>query len=433
MGRELKKALFKFQPFSNKQLKILTWWCEGSPYKDYNGIICDGSIRSGKSLSMSLSFIIWAMETFNKQNFAMCGKTIHSFRKNVWFTLELMLKSRGYKIKERQSENMIIISKGDKLNYFYIYGGKDVASASLIQGITLAGLYLDEICLMHKDFINQATSRCSVKGSKYFMNCNPEGAFSYVKLEWIDKADEKKLLRLHFTMDDNLSLDEEIKARYEKMYTGVFYKRFILGEWVSCDGLVYDMFDTDRHIVHDIDDIDTSKGCYVSCDYGIQNPHVYLLWQKNKSGKWVATREYYYSGRDSNKSKTDSELADDLIRWLNGLNPMAIIVDPSASSFIAELRKRGFNVKKAKNDVIEGIRLVSELLNNDEILFYDVCKETFKEFSNYVWDENASERGEDKVVKQYDHCLDSVRYFCNTILNNKNKVKVGSKAKLGLR
>ena len=164
MGRELKKALFKFQPFSNKQMKILTWWCEGSPYKDYNGIICDGSIRSGKSLSMSLSFVIWAMETFNKQNFAMCGKTIHSFRKNVWFTLELMLKSRGYKIKERQSENMIIISKGDKLNYFYIYGGKDVASASLIQGITLAGLYLDEICLMHKDFINQATSRCSVKG-----------------------------------------------------------------------------------------------------------------------------------------------------------------------------------------------------------------------------------------------------------------------------
>ena len=165
---------FQFQPFSNKQKKILTWWLPDSPVKDYDGIIADGAIRSGKTVCMSLSFVFWAMSTFNGQNFAMCGKTIGSFRRNVLFWLKLMLKSRGYKVLDHRADNLVEIGRGEITNYFYIFGGKDERSQDLIQGITLAGVFFDEVALMPESFVNQATGRCSVAGSKYWFNCNPD-------------------------------------------------------------------------------------------------------------------------------------------------------------------------------------------------------------------------------------------------------------------
>lgn len=158
---------------------------------------------------------------------------------------------------------------------------------------------------------------------------------------------------------------------------------------------------------------------YVSCDYGTQNATVFLLWNKGTNGKWYCIREYYYSGRDKGKQKTDSEYADDLKEWLDGTKIKAIIVDPSAASFIAELRKRGYKVLKANNDVLDGIRLVGMLLNLEKIVFASSCKETIKEFASYIWDEKALERGEDKPVKQFDHCCDAVRYLCSTIIGRK--------------
>lgn len=429
MARRKLEAPFKFQPFSNKQLKVLTWYMDSSPYSNYNGIICDGSIRSGKTLCMSFSFVVWAMETFNEKNFIMAGKSVGSFRRNVVSTLKLMLICRGYTIKDSKSDNMITISKGGVINYFYIFGGLNEKSQDLVQGLTSAGVYLDEVSLMPQSFVDQCIGRCSVKGSKYWFNCNPDSPYSFVKTKWIDKADEKKVLHLHFTMDDNLTLDKEIKLRYESMFSGVFYDRYILGKWCMAEGIIYDNFDPKRHVINDISDVDLSK-CYVSCDYGVMNPMVYLLWAKNSKGKWICVKEYYYSGRDKQKQKTDYEYADDLKGFLDGVIPMAIIVDPSASSFIAELRKRGYNVKKAKNDVIDGIRLVSELLNNEEILFHSSCKNGFEEFGSYSWDDKSVE---DRPIKEHDHFCDAVRYFCYTILNKSNKIKVGSKAKLGLR
>lgn len=140
---------------------------------------------------------------------------------------------------------------------------------------------------------------------------------------------------------------------------------------------------------------------------------------KGTNGKWYCIREYYYSGRDKGKQKTDSEYADDLKEWLDGTKIKAIIVDPSAASFIAELRKRGYKVLKANNDVLDGIRLVGMLLNLQKIVFASSCKETIKEFASYIWDEKALERGEDKPVKQFDHCCDAVRYLCSTIIGRK--------------
>lgn len=411
---------FHFSPFSRKQKKVLTWWCQNSPVNEKDGIIADGAIRSGKTVSMSLSFIIWAMSSFNGQNFAMCGKTIGSFRRNVLFWLKLMLRSRGYSITDHRADNLLVVRKNGKENYFYIFGGKDERSQDLIQGITLAGVFFDEVALMPESFVNQATGRCSVKGSKFWFNCNPDGPYHWFKVNWIDKCKEKNILYLHFTMDDNLSLAEDIKKRYRSMYTGVFFKRYILGLWAVAEGIIYDMFSKEKHTkdIKEFFHILINGNRYVSCDYGTQNATVFLLWNKGRDGKWYCIREYYYSGRDKAKQKTDSEYADDLKEWLEGIQIKAIIVDPSAASFIAELRKRGYKVLKAKNDVLDGIRLVGTMLNLKQLVFASSCKETIKEFASYVWDEKALERGEDKPTKQHDHCLDACRYFVSTILGN---------------
>lgn len=409
-----KRTLFHFRPFSKKQRKVLNWWCNNSPVKNMDGIIADGAIRSGKTLSMSLSFVFWAMESFNGQNFGMCGKTIGSFRRNVLFLLKLMLRSRGYNVADNRTDNLLVISKGKTQNYFYIFGGKDERSQDLIQGITLAGCFFDEVALMPKSFVNQATGRCSVDGSKFWFNCNPDGPYHWFKTEWIDKREDKRLLYLHFTMDDNLSLSKRIKERYQNMYSGVFFKRYILGLWVVAEGIIYDMFNEKKHIVDTLGNL--GEQYYVSCDYGTQNATVFLLWSKRDDGKWVCCREYYYSGRSSEQQKTDSEYADDLKEWLDGIDPVKIVIDPSAASFIAELKKRGYRIKKAKNDVLDGIRYVASLLSLGKIAIYKECVETIKEFSSYMWDPKAAERGEDKPVKQNDHCMDALRYFIYTII-----------------
>ena len=435
-----KGQTFHFSPFSRKQKQVLTWWCKDSPVHDKDGIIADGAIRSGKTVSMSLSFAMWAMSTFNGQNYAMCGKTIGSFRRNVLFWLKLMLKSRGYSVIDRRADNLIIIRKGDTENYFYIFGGLDERSQELIKGITLAGVFFDEVALMPESFVNQATGRCSVEGSKFWFNCNPDGPYHWFKVNWIDKstgyigkerveqirkkaAEEgkdpglKEILYLHFTMDDNLSLSEEIKARYRSMYIGVFFKRYILGLWAAAEGVIYDMFDPEKHVknIKEFFQILVNGNRYVSCDYGTQNATVFLLWNKGIDGKWYCIREYYYSGRDKGKQKTDAEYADDLKKWLDGTRIKAMIVDPSAASFIAELRKRGYKVIKANNDVLDGIRLVGMLLNLEMLIFSSSCTETIKEFASYIWDEKAAEHGEDKPVKQHDHGCDAVRYFVSTV------------------
>lgn len=429
MGRIKRKASFKFKPFSNKQLKILTWWLDNSPVHDKDGIIADGAIRSGKTISMCLSYAMWAMESFDGQNFGMCGKTIGSFRRNVLFWLKLMLISRGYKVVDQRADNLVIVSRNNVTNYFYIFGGKDERSQDLIQGITLAGCFFDEVALMPQSFVNQATGRCSVDSSKFWFNCNPDGPYHWFKVDWIDKQDEKNLLYLHFTMDDNLSLTEKIKARYRSMYSGVFFDRYIRGLWAIAEGIIYDMFNKEKHIV-DVQELINSGQItltgerYVSIDYGTQNPTVFLLWEKANNSFYYCTREYYYSGRETGTQKTDSEYANDLKEWLGETAVNRIIIDPSAASFIAQLQKNGFKIKKANNSVLDGIRLVATLLNELKLYFDISCTNTVKEFGSYVWDRKASEHGEDKPVKEHDHAMDAIRYFCMTILKVKSGIRI---------
>ena len=429
----IKQVIFRFKPFSKKQKQILTWWLPESGVSEKDGIIADGAIRSGKTVSMVLSFIMWSMQKFSGENFGMCGKTIGSFRRNVLMVLKLMLRVRGYKFKDRRSDNLLEVYRNGVTNYYYIFCGKDESSQDLIQGITLAGVFFDEVALMPESFVNQATGRCSVEGSKFWFNCNPGSPAHWFKKNWIDAAEKKNLLYLHFTMDDNLSLSESVKERYRSMYTGVFYKRYILGLWAVAEGIIYDMFSEPEHIVSIKDIVNKLTNTrYVSVDYGTQNATVFLLWNRGTDGVWYCIREYYYSGRKKGRQKTDLQYAEDLNTWLEGTTIRAVIVDPSAASFIEQLRQKGFTVIKAKNDVLDGIRTVSTKLNTKSIRFVSTCKYTIEEFYSYVWNEKLILKGEDAPMKENDHCMDALRYFCYTILGRK-KANVKDKKKQGLK
>lgn len=415
-----KPAPFKFKPFSKKQLKVLNWWTDKSPHKDKDGIICDGSVRAGKTVVMSLSFVMWAMEIFDDENLGMAGKTIGSFRRNVVTPLKRMLKSRGYKVKDHRADNMLAITYKGVTNYFYIFGGKDEGSQDLIQGITLAGMFFDEVALMPQSFVNQATARCSVDGSKLWFNCNPEGPYHWFKLDYLDQLEEKNMLHLHFTMDDNLTLSERVKERYKRMYSGIFYQRFILGLWVLAEGIIYDMFNKDDHVVKT--EPRPYEKYYVSIDYGTQNPTAFGLWGFF-DGVWYKIKEYHHSGRDG-KQKTDKEYSEDLKEFVGDLKITQVILDPSAASFKAQLRDDGWRVKDANNDVLNGIRNVATALDEGMIKYNDCCKHTQREFSSYIWDEKAANRGEDKPVKENDHHMDSDRYFVNTVLFKKPSISI---------
>ncbi|MFB4326414.1 PBSX family phage terminase large subunit [Priestia sp. BR_2] len=417
---KLKPPPFKWRPFSEKQIQVLTWWMQESPHHDKDGIICDGSVRAGKTVAMSLSYVFWAMESFNGEQFGMSGKTIGALRRNVIGPLKRMLTSRGYSVHDNLTDNVLTISRGLVANYFFLFGGKDERSQDLIQGITLAGMFFDEVALMPQSFVNQAVARCSVEGRKYWFNCNPAGPYHWFKVEWLDQAVEKRVLHLHFTMDDNLSLSEKIKDGYRRLFSGVFYKRYILGLWVLAEGIIYDMFDKDKHVVPTEERPYTQY--YVSCDYGTQNPTTFGLWGQSQ-GIWYKVKEYHYDGRARSRQKTDEEYCDDLIEFVGKLPVKGIIIDPSAASFIAAIKKRGvLRVIKAANEVVNGIRDVASALVEGLIKYNDCCKETFREFSSYVWDEKAAARGEDKPVKENDHQMDGDRYFVHTIVKRRGGV-----------
>ena len=412
-------------PFSEKQMQVLCWWGEKSPHRNKLAVICDGAVRSGKTTCMGISFFLWAMARFQNTSFAVCGKTIRSVRRNVVAELIPKLKSMGFSMRVRQAENEIILSYQGRENRFYLFGGRDESSAALIQGMTLGGVLFDEVALMPRSFVEQALARCSISGSRYWFNCNPEGSSHWFYREWILKAEVHNVLHLHFTMADNLALDPAVRARYETMYTGVFYQRYILGLWVAAEGRIYDCFDPAKHVAGTLPEL--AGDCYVSCDYGTQNATVFLLWQRERgTERWICRREYYYSGREQKRQKTDKEFCADLGAWLGDDRPRAVVVDPSAASFIAELRQAGYPVQQADNEVLDGIRNVSTRLRAGTLLFSASCVHTAEEFQAYVWDEKAAERGEDKPVKVNDHCMDAVRYFVTTILG-RQVVRVGKR------
>ena len=432
---------FKFTPFSVKQKKILTWWTPESPVADKDVLICDGAVRSGKTLIMSLSFVLWAMSSFSGQNFGMAGKTISSFKRNVWFTLKVLLIGRGFRVKKVPDINdAFIISKGNIENRFYIFGGKDERSQDLVQGFTSAGFFFDEVALMPESFVNQATARCSVEGAKMWFNCNPDGPFHWFKVNWIDKLDEKNAVRIHFLLEDNPSLSKRVIDRYKRMFAGIFYDRFILGLWVLAEGVIYSMFKKEFVIDRVPAGVQITKR-WIGVDYGQSNATVFLLCGWGSDDVMYILNEYYHSGRTSAIQKSPSKYSKDYFKWKikcgsDGVpvNREYTFIDPSAEGFIAQLHEDGERqIRLANNEVLRGIELISSLLDMGMIRVLSCCKNTINEFSTYRWDPKAQEKGEDQPIKQDDHCMDAFRYVCNgnrMMLQHKLKTQVQKKEAL---
>ena len=405
-----------FRSFSEKQTTVLSWWHPSSPYAQKDAIICDGAVRSGKTTCMALSFVLWAFFSFHDGTFALCGKTITSLRRNIVESLLALLRSLGFCVQEKLSQNKITLSFGGRENRFYLFGGRDEASASFIQGMTLCGVLFDEVALMPRSFVEQSLARCSVAGAKFWFNCNPEHPQHWFYQTWIQQADKRNCLYLHFLMTDNPSLSEDVIRRYESLYTGAFYDRFIRGKWVAAEGLVYP---------------EAAAGAYtkappagfaerwvVSCDYGTVNPMSMGLWGKFGDG-WYRVREYYYDSKAEGRQKTDEEYYDDLCELTADLAVECVVVDPSAASFLATLRAhKKFRVLPARNDVLPGIRRVHEAFRQHRLFISPACTAALREFTLYRWAENESK---DTVLKVHDHAMDDIRYFVSTILSQQTQ------------
>lgn len=395
-------------PISDKQRKIMAF-----PFTKYDALICDGAIRSGKTVFMMLAFIDDAMRRYNGQRFGICGKTVDSTVKNIIAPyLSLTYAKNKYRLQWKRTDKVLIVSNGERENVFEVFGGKDESSFMLIQGRTLAGVLLDEVALQPRSFVEQALARCSVTGSKLWFNCNPDSPQHWFYTEWIQQAKSRNALHLHFSLEDNPALDESIIQRYKSLYTGVFYQRYILGKWVLAEGLVYQF--VEENIT---DEQPSGAEYYISVDYGTLNPFSAGLWSVN-GAKAVRIQEYYYDGRKRQKQLTDEEYCDEIEKLAKDRDIVKVIVDPSAASFITALKRRGFRVQAADNSVLDGIRRVAVYLREGNIKIHRSCVDAIREFGLYRWDDKQTE---DKVIKESDHALDEIRYFANTIMRRRVK------------
>lgn len=406
-----------FSKLSAKQKQVFRWCYQPGSY----ALICDGSVRSGKTASMACSFILWAMSSFQNARFAICGNTVQSAERNIIMELEQMADITHYfQLHYLGSKHILTVTGNGTSNRFHVFGGKDEASYKLVQGLTLSGVLFDEVALMPESFVNQAIARSlSVDGAKLWFNCNPDSPEHWFYKQWVQKCDngERSDARhIHFLMQDNPVMTPEKIRRSESMFFGVFYRRYILGEWCVAEGLVYHMFDKEKHVVHELPDM---KDCdfYISCDYGTVNPTSMGLWAMNRyTGKATRIREYYWNSRETGTRRTDEEHYAELVRLAGNLAEQIqyVLVDPSAASFIECIRRHQlFRVRQADNAVLDGIRDTATLLDLGYLQFHESCGDCIREFGLYCWDEKAQT---DAVIKENDHAMDDTRYFVQTAM-----------------
>lgn len=403
----------------------MTWWIKGvSPHADKKIFLADGSIRSGKTVSVIDSFITWSQSEFNHEQFGIAGKSVKAIRQNVLRPMFEILTAKGIPYEYNKSENILTVGT----NTYILYGAPNEASQDVLQGVTLAGGMVDEAALVPYSFIDQFIGRCSVEGSKIFMTCNPRGPYHWLKTDFIDKRREKQIVYLRFTMDDNPSLADDTKKFYRRMYSGVFYKRNVLGLWVLSEGLIFDMFDEDKYTA---DKIPTITRRWYAVDQGFGNATVFLHQGIGTDGRLYTLNEYYHSGRnkflmiDGEKKpgghfqKSPVDYAKDLLSFIETTSkghPVQferIFIDPAAKGFINQCYQAGIRkIAKANNAVKDGIDFVASLITMDHYRIHPRCVNTVKGFAMYTWDEKAQERGDEKPVKKDDDAMDANRYGC---------------------
>ena len=375
--------------------------------------IWEGSVSSGKTYCSIWKWLSWLKnEAPPHGSFLMSGKTERTLQRNIIDPIQEMIGDKRFHLNKASG---VIDYYGRTI---YIAGANDERAENKIRGLTLAGAYGDEITLWPESYFKMLLSRLRVRGARFYGTTNPDSPFHWLKVEFLDREHELNLRRFKFLLYDNTKLDPEYIRSIEHEYQGLWYKRFILGEWCQAEGAIYDMYDEARHIVDDTKLMLMLRGVAVrsSCvavDYGTSNPTAALYLVSYKNGHIHVADEYYYDGRSNQRQKTDAQYIADFEAFYarNGITKsVPLIIDPSAASLKTQARTKGFCVKDANNSVLDGIRTVGRLLGEDKLTLSPKCKMLNQEMTSYVWDTNAQKHGEDAPKKENDHCCDAARY-----------------------
>lgn len=370
-----------------------------------------GATRSGKTY-LDFKWIIPTRirERIGKDGLAVIlGVTKSTIERNV---LEPMRNIYGDELVGTISSDNTAWIFGEKC---YCLGAEKVSQVSKIRGASIKYCYGDEVADWSEEVFALLKSRLDKEYSCFDGTYNPQYPNHWLKKFLESDAD---IFSQTYTIDDNPFLPPAFVENLKKEYAGtVFYDRYILGRWTLAEGLVYPMFSKETNVTNKTGG---AGKYYISCDYGTQNPTVFCLWRMDK-GRAVMEKEFYHSGRATNRQKTDEEYYQDLERFADGYNVERIVIDPSAASFSECIRRHGkFAVWKANNDVLDGIRLTAACIKSGRIKFHESCTHAFDEFGLYSWDKDAAE---DKVIKENDHVLDAVRYFVMTVLRREIAVE----------
>lgn len=359
-----------------------------------------GAISSGKT-HISIKKLIERLRNGPQGDVLITGVSRTTIQHNV---LSLLYPALGFPLPSPKSMQARLYGKD-----VYFKGVHDSGAVKDIQGCTLATAYCDEVVNMPQNVWNMLIGRLRVPGAQLFATCNPEGPAHWFKKEIIDQAAVKDVKYWTFLMEDNPSLTEEYKDRMKRMYTGMWYKRYILGEWAVAHGLIYDAFDHENLYEHPPEN---ANYYVVGIDYGTSNATAAVLCgvRPNRWPQITIEEEYYYDSVKQGRQKTDDELARDIKNFVNYKNVSAIYVDPSAASLKLELQRRDLPVIDAKNDVIPGIKVVSKFIAGKNIVIHKSCKTLIEVMQSYSWDPAAADRGEDKPLKKFEHIADALRY-----------------------
>lgn len=420
---------FLFKPFSPKQLQLMYWWAEGSPYRDRDMVIADGAIRSGKTVAMICGFFLWSLSSFPEgETFILAGKTVGALKRNVIKLALEILTAWGLPYHYVSSGDEARIEVG--ANTYYLYDAHNERSQDRLQGLTAAGALADEVALFPQNFIEQMIGRCSVVGAKLWLNCNPESPAHYVKTELIDKAAEKGIYHLHFLMDDNLALSPKTRSMYTRMYAGVFYRRFILGEWAMTDGLVYQLFADDprQFTVRELPQI---HHAVVGVDFGgTKSAHSFTLTGFTPGYQQVvALDEFYHDNtKDGVMSPAQVEAAfvDFVRRAKQRYRVYEVYCDSAEQTMIQGLRiaavreHLGVEVKNAiKGPINDRIAFFSSMMAQGRFKICDCCKATIKALREAVYDPKEKVRDVrlDDGTSNIDS-LDSLEYSVEAVMND---------------
>lgn len=368
--------------------------------------VWEGAVRSGKTFTSILRFVE-ECATGPPGRFAMIGKTERTLKRNVVDELYSMLP-RGA-VDHNRGEGEIRIGT----RRCYAYGANDERAETKLRGATLAGAYGDEITLWPESFFRMLLTRLSVPDARLIGTTNPDLPTHYLNRDFLKRADELGLVRLHFVLEDNPTLSDEYVESLKREFSppgSVWYRRYILGEWTLAEGVIWQAFNDRQHVVSTLPEI---VEWWIGVDYGTTNPFVALLIGLGVDDRLYVAREWRHDSRKAHKQLTDVEYSQQLRDWIEptGITPSRWFVDPSAASFHVQMWRDGvLNVQNANNDVEQGLRLVGSLIANDRVRFHESCAGLLDEIPSYVWDDKAAERGVEQPVKKDDHGPDALRY-----------------------